>query len=357
MSVFVAPSTNPQGAALLAIFWTLQAICTVFVGLRLYCKIIRGRNLWWDDHLLIISYVLLCISTCVVTATALLGYGLQTRDVPLPNWQYLGILGAVTGTTSVLHAMLSKVSFAVTLLRLTDGWIKRFIWFIIITLSVGQVSSAFMFWLRCLPAEATWNPHIEDKKCWDSKAFLAYSIAGGIYAALVDIVLAFLPWPILLRFHMYRGEKVGVAIAMSMGVFAGIAGFIKVSTISRMESDNWNYDGFPLVVWGFAEGACTIVAASIPTLRALFIHAFKTPERPSIDIVVDSNRSAGASARHARSDWNERKHDNRSEQSILAIPPASSSTMDRSIETDIERDAARPLNNRFEMKHWQLGNG
>lgn len=86
-----------------------------------------------------------------------------------------------------------------------------------------------------------------------------------VYAALVDIVLAFLPWPILLRFHMYRGEKVGVAIAMSMGVLyvkspnprdhekfagallidvethsAGIAGFVKVSTINRMESKDFN---------------------------------------------------------------------------------------------------------------------
>lgn len=119
------------------------------------------------------------MSTSVVTATVLLGYGLHTKDVPVQNWQYLGILGAITGTTSVLHALFSKVSFAVTLLRLTDGWMKRFIWFIIITLSVGQVSSSFMFWLRCIPAEATWNPHIKAKKCWDSKSFLAYSIAGG----------------------------------------------------------------------------------------------------------------------------------------------------------------------------------
>lgn len=297
------------------------------------------------------------MNTSVVTATVLLGYGLHTEDVPVQNWQYLGILGAITGTTSVLHAMFSKVSFAVTLLRLTDGWLKRFIWFIIITLTVGQFSSFFIFWLRCDPPNSTWNPHIKAKKCWDSESFLSYSIAGGIYAALVDIVLALLPWRILLRFHMYRGEKVGVAIAMSMGVFAGIAGFVKVSTVSRIESKDFNYEGFPLVVWGFAEGACTIMAASIPTLRVLFLHAFKTPERPSIDIVVDSNRSAGASARRARSDWNERKYENRSDQSILAIPPASSSTMDRSVETHIERDSTRPLNNRFEMKHWQSANG
>ncbi|KAK1777395.1 hypothetical protein QBC45DRAFT_188501 [Copromyces sp. CBS 386.78] len=345
MSVYVPPSSNPRGAALLAILWSVQTACTTFVGLRLYCKIVRGRSLWWDDHLLIVAWTLLFISTAVVTTTVLMGYGLHSHDVPVENWSYLGILGAVVGTISVLDVMFSKVSFAVTLLRLTDGWLKQLIWFIIISLTLGHISSSFLFWLRCDPPEATWNPHIKVKKCWDSNSFLSYSIAGGIYSSLCDIVLALLPWRILLRFHMYRGEKVGVALAMSMGIFAGIAGFVKVSTISRLESEDFNYDGFLLVVWGFAEGACTIMAASTPTLRALFLHAFKTPERASLDIVVENERSAGASARRARSDWTERKYVNRSDQSILAIPPASSSTMDRSRETDIEREPATPLNN------------
>ena len=137
--------------------------------------------------------------------------------------------------------LFSKLSFAVTLLRLTDGWLKKLVWFIIITLTLGLVSSSLMFWIRCDPPEATWNPHIKVKKCWNSNSFLSYSIAGGseyliqnavapkallttigppslVYSALCDIVLALLPWRILLQFRMYRGEKVGVAVAMSMGV-------------------------------------------------------------------------------------------------------------------------------------------
>ena len=99
------------------------------------------------------------------------------------------------------------------------------------------------------------------------------------------------------------------------------------------------------------------MAASIPTLRALFPPALKNPERPSMDVVADDERSAGASARRARSDWNERKYENRSDQSILAIPPASSSTMDRSVEISIGQDPARPPNNRIEMNHWKAAKG
>ena len=38
------------------------------------------------------------------------------------------------------------------------------------------------------------------------------------YAALVDITLAMLPWKVLWGLQVKTGEKIGVALAMSMGV-------------------------------------------------------------------------------------------------------------------------------------------
>jgi hypothetical protein len=37
------------------------------------------------------------------------------------------------------------------------------------------------------------------------------------YSAILDFVLAFLPWPIIMGVSMRRRERVGVAIAMSLG--------------------------------------------------------------------------------------------------------------------------------------------
>lgn len=38
------------------------------------------------------------------------------------------------------------------------------------------------------------------------------------YSALMDFTLAFLPWTFLTTLRMRRKEKIGVGIAMSMGV-------------------------------------------------------------------------------------------------------------------------------------------
>ncbi len=39
------------------VFWILTSLATIFLALRVYCKFLRGRKLWWDDHFLIASWV------------------------------------------------------------------------------------------------------------------------------------------------------------------------------------------------------------------------------------------------------------------------------------------------------------
>lgn len=47
---------NPAGQ-IYAGLWTLLAGATVFLGLRLWCKLTRRHGLWYDDYVLICSYV------------------------------------------------------------------------------------------------------------------------------------------------------------------------------------------------------------------------------------------------------------------------------------------------------------
>jgi hypothetical protein len=50
-------SHEDLGPQLNTVFWLLTTLASFFLALRLYCKFIRGRSLWWDDHLLIASWV------------------------------------------------------------------------------------------------------------------------------------------------------------------------------------------------------------------------------------------------------------------------------------------------------------
>jgi hypothetical protein len=50
-------SHEDLGPELNIVFWLLTGLAFVFLALRIYCKLHRGRRLWWDDHLLIASWV------------------------------------------------------------------------------------------------------------------------------------------------------------------------------------------------------------------------------------------------------------------------------------------------------------
>ena len=41
----------------LGIIWTFAAVSGAFLGLRIYCKLVRKRQLWWDDYVLIVAWV------------------------------------------------------------------------------------------------------------------------------------------------------------------------------------------------------------------------------------------------------------------------------------------------------------
>lgn len=37
--------------------WVLTSMAGFLMGLRLYCKWLRHRGLWWDDYILILAWV------------------------------------------------------------------------------------------------------------------------------------------------------------------------------------------------------------------------------------------------------------------------------------------------------------
>ncbi|KAM5357914.1 hypothetical protein ACJZ2D_015788 [Fusarium nematophilum] len=88
------------------------------------------------------------------------------------------------------------------------------------------------------------------------------------YSAAADFALAFLPWRIIWNLQMRTKEKIGVGIAMSMGIFAGVASIIKAYELHNLFSGSL-YDNISPIYWGTVEAAATIVASSIPVLRVL----------------------------------------------------------------------------------------
>jgi hypothetical protein len=51
------PQKNGPDLRLNVSIWLLAVLSLLFLGMRVRCKFHRGRRLWWDDYLLIASWV------------------------------------------------------------------------------------------------------------------------------------------------------------------------------------------------------------------------------------------------------------------------------------------------------------
>ncbi|KAK4033022.1 hypothetical protein C8A01DRAFT_50312 [Parachaetomium inaequale] len=254
---------NYAGRLLWAI-WSLTIAAAIFLALRVYCKVTRRRSLWWDDHFLVASWVTVLVSTAMLTEGVKYGIGMHYEDMDPLKMQLGIIISYGAGFATILGAAWSKTSFAITLLRISNGWTTWLVWFIIISVNVVLGVSGTILWIQCWPVRKLWTDM--EATCWPKEIVEHYQTFTSIYSGVLDIVLAILPWKIIWNVTINKREKLGALVAMSMGVFSGIIAFLKI--ISLGDITDGSSTTVNIKIFGTAEPAVAIIAASIPILRA-----------------------------------------------------------------------------------------
>jgi hypothetical protein len=146
-----------------------------------------------------------------------MGFGKKITDIPVENVSTILLGTSVASSISCFASTLSKISFGITLLRLTTGYLCGFVWFCIVTLFLIMLPSALGTWIQCTPMEKAWNPSVEGT-CRDSTGVIKYGIFNAAWCAFADFALALLPWYLIWGLNLRLREKIGVGVAMSMGV-------------------------------------------------------------------------------------------------------------------------------------------
>jgi hypothetical protein len=171
------------------------------------------KTLNLPDHL----KLALLVGSILVTLNISRGFGKHVYVVPIQNLSIIAFNGNIAGTLSIFSVTWSKTSFQITLLRITEGRTRWFIWFTIFSINILMGISALFLWIQCNPIRKTWNP-MEPGTCWNPAVSIDYGIFSGIYSGVMDITLALLSWKLIWGLSILRKEKFGVALAMSMGI-------------------------------------------------------------------------------------------------------------------------------------------
>ena len=86
--------------------------------------------------------------------------GRHVWTIELEDGFTLARLTYTGSSVSCLASTLSKISFGVTLLRLTKGKLYIFIWVCIVGLFIVMLPSALLSWVQCTPVAKLWNPFL-----------------------------------------------------------------------------------------------------------------------------------------------------------------------------------------------------
>ncbi|KAK0624349.1 hypothetical protein B0T14DRAFT_454603 [Immersiella caudata] len=260
--------------------WTLSGAATGFLGLRIWAKVQRGRCLWYDDHFLVAAWAALIASCIVQSVSVQLGFGKEFGAIAPELVGTARLVSVIAGFLLILAACWSKTSFALTLLRISQGWPRRWVIFVICTTNFFFVASGVIHWAQCWPLRLLWEQELKGE-CLPIQIVNGYNMFVAAYSGVMDIALGLLPWFIFRtggsltqldseKSRLQRKEKIGISVAMSMAVFAGITSFLKIYAIIRVNMPNAQPEHVVgLMVLGTAEGAITIMAVSIPVLRTL----------------------------------------------------------------------------------------
>lgn len=228
---------------------------------------------------------MLFIEAVITQIDQALGFGKRLIDIDPKNVLTIALYGSVAASISCFASTFSKISFGVTLLRLTTGKIRWTVWFCVVTLFVFMLPSAFIIWIQCTPTAKAWDPALEGH-CWDPVYTVNYGIFNAAWCAVADFYLALLPWTLIWGLQMRIREKIGVGIAMSMGLLyvsvlgshthtltihsAGVCAILKGVYVIQLRQADFSYNGKDVTIWTAVETAVAIIGASIPVLRVFF---------------------------------------------------------------------------------------
>lgn len=146
------------------------------------------------------------------------GFGKYPCDIPPQNLPLIAFEGAGLGSAfTILAIVWSKTSFGITILRLTRDGLRRFVFVVVVAMNVAMLLQAVFVWVKCEPVEKNWRPFVEGR-CWDLRVSNGYGFFSGVLSGVCDLLFALLPWHLVWGLRMRKKEKVGVVVAMSMGV-------------------------------------------------------------------------------------------------------------------------------------------
>ncbi|KAI9757586.1 MAG: hypothetical protein M4579_003398 [Chaenotheca gracillima] len=323
-----------KAPGLLVTIWTLAALSTIILGLRFYVRACIVHRVGWDDYWMLLAWVGNTLFASFLTVSCHYGLGRhfytlsEDRQINAMHWDFVG------QAWGVFTPMFARISFSFTLLNLVGSTSKlkrQLIWFFIIAQLAAGVSTVILIYVQCgSHVEALWDHRVK-ASCWSPNVQTYYGFFQSTVNSVTDLFLTLLPAWIVSQTQMRKTLKLLVAGLLGMSLFAMVASIVKTYELKNLGARNdftWNTPIF--FIWTVVELNVVIMAASIPTLKALFPTKAASSAAGRYEMHPSGLTKSAYARQKERQSWSFKKeseassyrHDASSEEHILPIQPA-----------------------------------
>ncbi|KAH6678731.1 hypothetical protein B0J14DRAFT_330726 [Halenospora varia] len=296
-----------NATAIVVVSVVFPVIAAAFVGLRFQCRRLLNLGFGKDDYWIVVAWI---ISTALVVPSFVGvysgGIGQHVDDVTPEQYRVAGKIGFVSQLMYLASVTPIKISIIYFYLRIF-GTNKTFKWVsygILLSVVLWFIAFFFATLFQSAPISQNWTGigHI-------IRDDIMYYTAYGTELT-TDIIIMFLPVPIIKNLHLDRGKKLRLMGIFWLGAFCIVSAAVRLYYVTQLKTPKGladpTYEVTYILVWTAIEPCTSIICACLPVLGPLFLfrgrgtqgHSSSGPEsgsRPWISQSLPSKAPSEAS--------------------------------------------------------------
>ncbi|TID21740.1 hypothetical protein E2P81_ATG05006 [Venturia nashicola] len=252
----------------------LSSFAVLAVGLKVYTRLFVQRWPGYDDWLLILAVTTtLALNTCIGYAILHYGWNRHIYDIPPSSLAASGVIAFISKLLFQMATCFLRLSLLGFYYRLVQNSGKhRFrlalhctVILVIILFITGACVGIFI----CTPVQDYWafppNPH---RKCFDEGPI---GFVVSIINCLADLLVTFLPIPLVLQLKLPTRSKIGVLVGFCLGFIVSIAAAFRSYYWyqANIASYDVTWEAYFLWIASAIEVNIGMICACAPAIRVL----------------------------------------------------------------------------------------
>ncbi|KAI1008037.1 hypothetical protein K3495_g184 [Podosphaera aphanis] len=252
----------------------MSGITLVFVALRIISRWLHQKQLWADDWIAIIVFLLIVIAAVVQVSMANAGMGDHYWNARFENYEPVTKMLLILQILYNFTVSATKVSILVFYHRVfVDEKFQTLCKWSFGFLVLPCVVFFCLILFQCNPISKVWNPTLPGS-CLNLDVMILW---GAVVSIVQDLVILIMPIPLLSTLNIGRFQTLNLVALFGCASFACVTSVLRLKFAIKMVRHDYDkgWDLAIIIVWSVIEVDVMLICACLPAIRPLLVRCLQ----------------------------------------------------------------------------------